>query len=177
MRAQHNTDIKLSRARPSLHAVQTETSADIAPERKDPSVIKERLIAKQFEYASGRTVQLEAAPEERLIISNAEGAVELMIRFTPEGPVLSFATTAISVESRGVIKLASESLHIETQQNLTMSVGGSLQQTVGQQVSMQAGGPLFLESRRAEIKTALGDIALNANDDVRIQGERIRMNC
>ncbi|HNN94723.1 MAG TPA: hypothetical protein PKI03_20745 [Pseudomonadota bacterium] len=188
MRAELSATIKSSRA--ALHVIQAEPplatdSSRIeaepawgdAAERQGPDASKEKAISSQFAYGSGRTVLLEAGQEERLIVSNPEGALELTIRFTPEGPVLSFTAKAIGLENSGIIKMSSESLHIQTRKHLTMDIGGSLQQTVGQQISTHAQGPLLMESRRTEIKTALGDISLEANDDVRIQGERIRMNC
>jgi hypothetical protein len=111
---------------------------------------------------SGRRVTVEVqGQEERLVVSDAGGNVELKVRLTDQGPVLVFETARLEFASRHDMSVRCRNLALEAEQGITLRSGEDLSLS-GQAVS--------LEGRR-------GEVALQANDDLVINGERVLVNC
>ena len=95
------------------------------------------------------------------MLSGPDGAPSLELALTPEGPVLR-VPGGLRVEVPGALALDAEQVSIHGRKGLALSSGAD--------ASIQVLGDLHA---RAE----LGDISLRANDDVRLTGERVRLNC
>lgn len=89
------------------------------------------------------------------------GGQRLEIAITPQGPVLRLHG-GLRIELAGELAVDAERIVLHGRQGLTL--------TSGADASIVAAGDL---NARAE----LGDVAVRANDDVRLDGERVRMNC
>ena len=89
------------------------------------------------------------------------GGQRIEIAITPQGPVLRLHG-GLRLELAGDLAVDARRVTLHGREGLALSSGAD--------ASIAAVGDL---SARAE----LGDIALHANDDVRIDGERVRMNC
>ena len=90
-----------------------------------------------------------------------EGEKSLEIALTPQGPVLRLHS-GLRMDLLGDLMLEARHVSLHGREGLTL--------TSGTDAAIVAAGDLVA---RAE----LGDLALRANDDVRLDGERIRMNC
>jgi uncharacterized protein (DUF2345 family) len=108
---------------------------------------------------SGRSISVESATEH-LTVRGPTGEVELRVCFTSEGPVLTFAAAAIRLESSGEVSVACERFTVEAREDL----------------ALEAGGALRAEGHHVDITASRGDVRVQANDDVRVTGERIRLN-
>lgn len=112
-----------------------------------------RAAPRQLELRSGRRVRDESdASGEQLRITSPEGRLELEVRFNAEGPVLRFGRAAVELSSEGDVTLGARNLHLRAAEELSAE-----------------GHAVRLRSRR-------GDVAIRANDDVRLDGERIKLN-
>jgi hypothetical protein len=101
---------------------------------------------------SGRLVRLEAdAGREELIVCNAAGQVELRVRLTDQGPVLTLSGARIELDA-DTIALRCRELEIDAQQKAR------------------------IEAASVDVEAKLGGITLRANDDVEVEGERIWLN-
>jgi hypothetical protein len=89
------------------------------------------------------------------------GGQRLEIVVTPQGPVLRLAG-GLRVELAGDLAVDARRVALHGREGLALSSGAD--------ASIVAAGDL---AARAE----LGDLSLRANDDVRIDGERVRTNC
>jgi hypothetical protein len=112
-------------------------------------------------------IALSGRSELRLM--GADGAVRLLIAITPDGPVLRLAGAGVRVEVSGDLTLEARRLALVGREELALSSGGALRVT--------AAGPASSAARSQEIVADRGDVRVKANDDVRLDGERIRMNC
>ena len=118
--------------------------------------------AEDLRTTSGRTVRLVPAGDaDILYVSSPAGAVEMEIRFTASGPVLRFPSAALRLESDGDVDVACHDFRVRA--------GGS--------VDVTATGPARLEGHAVDVRSRRTDVRLRANDDVRVEGERILLNC
>lgn len=103
-----------------------------------------------------------------LRLEGRDGAQPLEIEVTPAGPVLRLrAGLAISVE--GDLDLAADRLALHARSAFSLTSDGT--------IAVQARGDLTSEAAAHAITAVLGDVAVRANDDVRLNGERIKLNC
>lgn len=112
--------------------------------------------SRELQLASGRSVVCRSKEESRdeVTIRGPGGEVLLEVELTPAGPVLRFHAAQVELDCRGSLKLRCESFDVR-------ATG---------EIVQQAGGGILLEAQR-------GDVDVRANDDVNLNGERVRLNC
>lgn len=125
---------------------------------------------------SGRAVTVESGAGERLYVRGPAGEVELSIRFTAQGPVLNFSAAAIDLKSEGAIRMECERLDVHARSEVAVTSDGGLRETVAGARVSEVGGKSSLVAHAVEIASRRGDVAVKANDDVRIDGERVLLN-
>jgi hypothetical protein len=103
-----------------------------------------------------------------LSLATADGSQPIEIEITPTGPILRLRT-GLAVSVAGPISLSADSLTIQTQKQLSLISGGTL--------NIEAAGDLTTVADAQTISARLGDVRLDANDDVVLRGERVKMNC
>lgn len=119
-------------------------------------------------FASGREVMLHGSSHDRLVVRSPTGQVELSVTFTEEGPVLSFSSAAINLVSPGAVNLDCGSLRVRARDGIALETSGDIVQN--------AKGALRGEADDVSLRSRVGDLKLAANDDVIVEGERIRLN-
>jgi hypothetical protein len=128
----------------------------IAAEEDDADRIVSRVETprthERVTFSSGREVTVLEAQHESLVVRGPGGEVELRVRFTPEGPMLSFAAAAIDLSAKGAVSIDCEALQVRARQDIA------------------------IEADAVSITSRLGDVRVHANDDVVMEGERIRLN-
>jgi len=127
-------------------------------------------------FASGRAVTLEEGGGERLVVRSPSGVVELTIRFTPEGPVLSFASAALELSTPGALRVDCAKLKLTAREGIEVTAGGSVKGDIQGNHDLIVSGASRVEADSIAVKARLGDVAIKANDDVRVNGERIFLN-
>jgi len=112
---------------------------------------------------------------EKQIASNvlkliaADGQLCLSIRITPDGPVLMFEGGNLAIESSGVLALTADRIAIHAREGLSLTTDGDM--------DFKSGGDSHSEARTQNVTACLGNVNLKANDDIRLIGERVRVNC
>jgi len=102
-----------------------------------------------------------AADGHHLRLIGPTGGQSLEIIVTPQGPVLRLGS-GLRIELAGALSVDAERLALHGRNGVTLSSGG--------EVSIEAATHLTA-------KADLGDVRVKANDDLRLDGERILMNC
>lgn len=126
---------------------------------------------------SGYVVETEAAPpDEMLRVFAPDGRLCLKMTLTPEGPLLELSGVALAVTAQRDIQIRCERLDIQTQHGLLLKAGGDLQLMSQGDTHMVSAGDLQSEAIAHHYRATLGDIEMTANDDVLLNGERIRLN-
>jgi len=131
------------------------------------------------ELPSGREISIssESDGEDRIHVRAADGAVELHVRFTADGPVLRFEGADLELASPGAVTVECDEYRVAARRAIVHETGGELTQRVGGDANLEVGGDLRARARSVEARAMRGDVRLRANDDVRVRGERIRLNC
>ena len=123
---------------------------------------------------------LALAGSQRLVVSTegdasvlrivgADGGVSLTVTVTPEGPVLRFDGMGLRLEATGDLALAARRIALHGEDGVAITTGGD--------ALLSAAGTLTTEGRVQVITAVRGDVSVHANDDVKLEGERIRLNC
>ncbi len=109
-----------------------------------------------LELASGRSIVCRALDEhhDEVTIVGPAGEVLLEIALTPAGPRLRFHAAELELDCRGSFEVRCDRFQVETTGDIVQ----------------RAGRDMRLEARR-------GDVEVCANDDVNLNGERVRLNC
>jgi hypothetical protein len=108
--------------------------------------------------ATGGTLSLVAA----------DGSQPIEIEITPAGPILRLRS-GLAVSVAGPISVSAQALTIQATEQLTLTSGGAL--------DIEAAGDLTTTAEAQTISARLGDVRVQANDDVVLRGERVKMNC
>ena len=103
--------------------------------------------------ASGGAVEIEPRGHADLVrIRNKDGACVLTVELTEAGPVLRFEGAALELVAPRSLDVACGELRIE------------------------ATGAARIGAKSVEIEARAGDVDVRANDDVRMNGERVHLN-
>lgn len=125
--------------------------------------------AYQLEFVGGQRLLVErGASEDLLTLVAPSGDIVFSIRMTPSGPVLRFES-GLRIEASGALEFAGKSLALLGEEGVSIRSGGD--------ASIEVAGDLSTTARAQNIRARLGDVSVKANDDVRLAGERVRLNC
>ncbi len=99
----------------------------------------------------------------------ADGRLCLSIRITPDGPILMCEGGNLAIESTGVLSLAAERVAIHAREGMSLTTDGDMY--------FKSEGDSHSEARTQHVTACLGNVNLKANDDIRLNGERVMVNC
>ncbi len=111
---------------------------------------------------------VDSAEATVLHVRAPTGRAILTMRLTAEGPVLELEGVSLSIAAHGDLKLSADRLAITTRGDAEITCGGNL--------TLRAEGDLHAEGADHTIVATRGDVSVRANDDVRLDGERIALN-
>ncbi len=101
------------------------------------------------------------------LVGPADG-VALSLRVGREGAVLELGGS-LELRATGQLRLDAELLALHGRSGLELTSGGD--------VVVRTPADLQSEARIQRIRSTLGNVEIEANDDVRIDGERVMVNC
>jgi hypothetical protein len=92
----------------------------------------------------------------------------LRVVLTKEGPMVELETASLSIVSHGSMHLAGRDVKIDAADALSIRSGGD--------VRIESLGDLSTKALSQTIEASRGEVRVKASDDVRVDGERIRLN-
>jgi hypothetical protein len=126
---------------------------------------------------SGRSVAI--APDgagDRLTIRGPSGELELTIRLTAEGPVITLAGASIELTSSRDVTIECERFAVHAREGAELVSGGDVREQIAGEREVVVGGKSRVEAHSASVEARRGNVELKANDDVVVDGERIYLN-
>lgn len=118
---------------------------------------------------SGGLLVVSSEPNaDVLSISSTSGKLRLRINVQGDAVTIESFDGRNVLSINGPLVLQADSVELSAKQHLALSSGGG--------VSIMASGPVNIGAASIELTASRGDVAINANDDVRMEAERIRMN-
>ncbi len=124
---------------------------------------------------SGRQVRVDSSDHNRINVFSPDGTFELGVRFTPDGAVLTLSAASLDLRCSGELRVACKDLKIHAEHTATLEAG-TWTEKVRETHSTVVGGQSTLEAHAVGIRSRLGDVAIDANDLVRVTGEKILLN-
>ena len=135
----------------------------ISPSRPTPS-------RQSLELAGNQRLLVERVEGQNFLkIVGADGLVRLSIHISPAGPILRLEGPGLLIQADGPLAIDAEQVSIHAREGLSLSSGADAE--------ICAAGNLTTQANAQIITAHLGNVSLSANDDVTLNGERIRMNC
>jgi len=133
----------------------------------------------QLELPSGRRleVHLGADQQESIALKTREGALELKIRITDEGPVLELDAASMVLKTSGDMSFRCKRLALEAEESIALRSGGDLEQDIGGGYRCQVGQDMEMSTQAGSITARRGDLEVKANDDLALDGGRVMLNC
>ena len=120
-----------------------------------------------------RARPLPAAPvsdtEDLVRLLNAEGATTLTIRLGADGAVIELGGGPVALNVEGDLAISSRRLVLHGREEVAISSEADIRVVAQENALVQA--------KRQDLVATRGNLRAHANDDVLIDGERIRMNC
>jgi len=110
-----------------------------------------------------------ATDEDRVRLLEADGTTSLTIRVGAGGTVIELGGGPVALNVEGDLAISSRRLLLHGREEVAISSDADVKVVAGENASLRA--------KRQEIVSTRGDLKASANDDVIINGERIRMNC
>jgi hypothetical protein len=145
-----------------------------APEPLDPaSDLREVPRAPGAEpqtlaLAHGHSLVVEGGQERNVLqLVDPGGVAHLEISIGPEGIRLSVRGAGLSLATTGSLAIEADRLSLHGKNGISLTTDGDAR--------IEAGGKLESSGRSQHIRAARGDVRIQANDDVKIEGERIRL--
>lgn len=137
------------------------SNAVVEVERNAPAV--------RLELVAGQQLVVERAGEADLVTLVAgSGQIVFSVHVTESGPVLRF-DRGLAIEARGTLELAGRRVAIRGEDGVSIESGAD--------AAIEVAGDLTSNARIQNIRARLGNVNLKANDDVKVVGERILLNC
>jgi hypothetical protein len=114
-----------------------------------------------FAPRSGRRIALASdGAEDRLVVRAPDGTVELTIRLTADGPVLVVSGAALELAATRDVTIECERFSVRARGEAEVVADGSVR----------------VEGHAARVEARRGNVEIQANDDVVVDGERIYLN-
>ena len=97
-----------------------------------------------------------------------DGAAPLTVEITAAGPVLRLGS-GLAILADGALSLAADTIELSARRGVRIASGDGIE--------LCAAGELRAEAAGQSLIARQGDVVVRANDDVRLNGERIKLNC
>lgn len=107
--------------------------------------------------------------EDLLQIVGPQGRPTIVIRVGDHGTSVELAGGPVVLNVDGDLRIEADRLQLHARDRLSLSSAQNAEIAVGESLTTTA--------KRQSVTSTRGDVSILANDDVRLDGERIRMNC
>lgn len=127
-------------------------------------------------FPAGSTLFIDRENSE-LRLLGADDSVQLVISITEQGIIVNLKAFQLNIQAADQLNLSGKRIHIDASEHLALTTAGSLEQRVAKDFTSEVLGDQHSTARIQRITADLGNVEIKANDDVRLNGERVKLNC
>jgi len=131
------------------------------------------LVAKEesaIELPANQKLLIENSDKTSVLtLIDSEGKASLSVTVTDQGPVLHLSGASLILQTEGNLAIDAKNVAIHGRESVAFSTDGNM--------NLQAKGELATKANAQSITADLGNVDIEANDDVAMKGLRIKMNC
>lgn len=140
-----------------------------------PDIEKQSGIS-LIKLSAGNTLVVDQVVNElKLFSRNLQ--LQLAISIKEEGLIVNIDASQLNINSTNEINLKSKKINIEASEQINIKTSGNLVQEVGKDCLTEISGTNKNIAQVQKITASLGNIDMKANDDVRLDGESVKLNC
>lgn len=121
----------------------------------------EHVLENTISLASGGNLRIRGTNDASEVQITHAGQLVAVIESDERGLRVRLSAPDLTLEANGALTLRADTLNLQ-------SLSGT---------SLTSDGDLVSTAREHRLTSERGDVALTANDDIRLAGERIRNNC
>lgn len=126
---------------------------------------------------SGYSVEIAEGDNGEIVsVKTPSGQIGLRIKLTPEGPVAELSSVSLQISAQKDLTLNCQTLALNAEKQVAIKSGGDLVQIAKGDLQIKAEGEITSEGFSQQLRANTGDFSIAANDDVMVDGERIRLN-
>lgn len=151
--------------------------SDTPPLSTQPS--REAPESGTLPLASGRSIQWQALDDgtEHVRIHGVGGEIELDVVLTENGPRLRFKAADLALQADGKVQVDCDEFRVRATSAIVHETPGDKAESVGGNAVTVVQGDVRTAGRTVGIQAIRGDVRVKANDDVKLTGERVLLNC
>lgn len=147
------------------------------PARRKAAAGKPASGGRSLALLDGGRVQLSNEPKgQALRVVSRDGQVQLEVFMTPSGAVLRLAGPSLAIEAEGDLAIRCGRFEVQAEA-ISLGAARDLAVSAGHGLDLRAGGDATVSGQAVTVEARRGDLALAANDDVALNGERVLLNC
>lgn len=114
-------------------------------------------------------LEIRRAGDHNVIrILSPDGRPGVSITLTAQGITLDVSGGDLTLKTTGALAIDADTVSLHGRNGVAIESGGD--------AAIRAAGDIQSEGRSQEIKARLGSVSVKANDDVKLNGERIKLN-
>ena len=127
-------------------------------------------------FKTGETVFIDkAAAELKLFDKNQH--LQLVISMRENGLEININASHLNINATEELNLSGKKINIEATDQLNIKTAGNLVQQIEKDALTEVGGVNKMLATVQKITATLGDVMIKANDDIKLNGERVKLNC
>lgn len=147
------------------------------PLRRKAAAGKPASGGRSLALRDGGRVQLSNEPKgQALRVVSRDGQVQFEVLMTPSGAVLRLAGPSLAIEVEGDLAIRCGRFEVQAEA-IALGAARDFAVSAGHGLDLRAGRDAAVSGQAVTVEARRGDLALAANDDVALNGERVLLNC
>lgn len=128
------------------------------------------------ELNNGNALFINAKKDEIKLIDKSK-KVQLVITVKESGLVIDINAAKLNIHAEEELNLTGKKINIKATDQLHIKSAGNLVQQIEKDALSEVGGTNKMLAAVQKITATLGEVVIKANDDVILNGERVKLNC
>ena len=129
-----------------------------------------------IKFPAGNTLIVDKLSGELKLLGKHQ-TLQLVIRIKNEGLEVDINASQLNIHAAEELTLSSKKVNIAASEQLNIETPGNLVMEIGKDCLTQVAGTNKNIAQTQRIVADLGNVELKANDDIRLDGERVLLNC
>ena len=130
----------------------------------------------EIAFSTGDRIFIDTT-KEKLELFDKNGMLQMTIDVKEKGLMIQVNAASINLNATEELNLSGKKINITAAEQVNIKTKGNLVQQVDKDALMEVGGTNKMLAMVQKITATLGDVSIKANDDVKLNGERVKMNC
>ena len=141
-----------------------------------PSKLKSLTEELEIKFATGHSLSTNKELGE-INITNSKNEIQLTILITAAGIVINANANQLNVNASNQLNLQSKKINIDASELLVLKSGGNFVQEINKDALTEIMGTNKHLAKIQKIVATMGNIEIKANDNIKLQGEQVLLNC